>query len=106
MLDVPVSGVLRAASGGTSPAIPDGHGSHPRQSPRSQRSPLRTRDLDGTRLRFARDSLLEGSGFKLSVPLRLATTSELSVPLAINAVYAVGHLAAEASNHQAYPLSG
>jgi hypothetical protein len=46
----------------------DGHGSHPRQSPRSQRSLLRTRDHDGTRLRFARDSLLEGTRFELSVP--------------------------------------
>src|SRR3984893_2457640 len=32
------------------------------------------------------DWLLEGSGFELSVPLRRATTSELSVPPAVNAV--------------------
>ena len=32
------------------------------------------------------DCLLEGSGFELSVPLRRATTSELSVPPAVNAV--------------------
>src|SRR5258706_11052479 len=35
---------------------------------------------------FASVSPLEGSGFELSVPLRRATTSELSVPPAVNAV--------------------
>src|ERR1700730_15782775 len=37
-------------------------------------------------VRFAMDSPVEGSGFELSVPLRRATTSELSVPPAVNAV--------------------
>src|ERR1700730_11827028 len=41
----------------------------------------RTRDVE-----FARDSSVEGSGFELSVPLRRATASELSVPPAVNAV--------------------
>jgi hypothetical protein len=35
---------------------------------------------------FAPDSPLEGSGFELSVPLGRATTSELSVPLEVNAL--------------------
>src|SRR6202011_1005198 len=50
----------------------------------------RSIDLLGRRtpseVKFAADSLLEGSGFELSVPLRRATTSELSVPPAVKAV--------------------
>src|ERR1700726_407546 len=37
-------------------------------------------------VKFAPDSPLEGGGFELSVPLRRATTSELSVPPAVKAV--------------------
>src|SRR6202011_1802625 len=65
----------------------------------------RSIDLLGRRtpseVKFAADSAAEGSGFELSVPLRRATTSELSVPPAVNAVGA-----RLPRKRQVYPLSG
>src|ERR1700736_2045315 len=57
--------------------------------------------VKSSRNRWFADSAAEGSGFELSVPLRRATTSELSVPPAVNAVGA-----RLPRKRQVYPLSG